>query len=113
MSVCYAATSLLSTFAQSRMSLRSVAAVPRPLVEDVQRDQFVGKHGQVRWNGGRWCTSRLAGDVCRGDHALGSEPHQQLARYGISAAEVVGSVRAHVPATDRCGEAQQLLEVLA
>src|SRR5438477_7110436 len=59
------------------------------------------------------CTSRLAGDVRRCDHTLRSEPHQQLARHGISAAELPGSVGAHGPAADRGGEAQQLLEILA
>src|SRR5438128_12379077 len=41
------------------------------------------------------------------------QPYEQLARYGVSAAELLGSVGAHVPAGDRRGEAQQLLEVLA
>src|SRR5437868_8049749 len=59
------------------------------------------------------CTSRLAGDVRSCDHTLRSEPHQRLARHGISAAELPGSGGAHVPAADRRGEAQQLLEVLA
>src|SRR5437764_8123045 len=59
------------------------------------------------------CTTRLAGDVRLCDHTLRSEPHQQLARHGVSAAELLGSVGAHVPAADRRGEAQQLLEVLA
>src|SRR5438105_9199864 len=62
---------------------------------------------------GKWCTSRLARDARRCDHTLRSEPHQQLAWHGISAAELPGSVGAHVPAADRRAEAQQLLEVLA
>ena len=85
-----------------------------PPLEDVQRDQLAGKRDQrSSGNSGKSCTSRLAGDVRRCDHTLRSEPHQQLARHGISAAERLGSVGAHVPATDRGGEAPQRLEVLA
>src|SRR5437868_15153275 len=64
-------------------------------------------------NNGKACTSRLAGDARSCDRTLRSEPHQQLARHGISAAELPGSVGAHVPAANRRGEAQQLVEVLA
>src|SRR5438874_13300435 len=64
-------------------------------------------------NNGRSCTCRLAGDARRCDHTLRSEPHQQLARHVISAAELPGSVGAHVPAADRRGVAQQPLEVPA
>jgi len=57
--------------------------------------------------------SQLASDVRICDHTLGSESYQHLARDGISAAELPGSVGAHVPAADRRGEASELLEVLA
>src|SRR5262245_15717231 len=82
--------------------------VPRCGIESVAR--FAPR---VPGTAEKLCTSRLAGDVRRRDHTLRSEAHQQLARHGISAAELPGSVGAHVPAADRRGEAQQLLEVLA
>src|SRR5947209_17473194 len=47
------------------------------------------------------------------DDALRMQSHEQLARHGVSTAELLGSVDAHVPARDRGGEVQELIEVLA
>src|SRR3954447_23379147 len=49
-----------------------------------------------RGTAGSRAHAKSAGHVRRGDHALRSEPDEQLARHGISAAELGGSVGAHV-----------------
>src|SRR5439155_21156813 len=55
----------------------------------------------------------VASDVGCRDYTIGMEVHQQFARHGVSTAELLGSVGAHVAAADRRGEAQHFLEVLA